>query len=174
MATHRKNEVVWTGCPTIRAMIGTYIKALIGIVVAIGFLYLLSLAGAISMAVVILAALALIGAAGGYGYLKRTMTHYTLTRSRALSQEGVLNIRKEQVTLPQITNVIIERTIFERILGIGTVTIETANDHAGSDLQFFGISDPGHVETLLDELRNFVDEPEPQPDRDLDLSFLDD
>lgn len=170
-STHRKNEVVWSGCPTVKAMIGTYMKALFWVVVFVGILFLLSLAGVISTVIVVLLALVLIGLGAWYGYLKRTHTRYTLTRSRVLSQEGILNIRKEQVTLPQITNVIVERTILERILGIGTVTIETANDNAGSDIKLFGIKDPSHVENLLDELRNFVDEPDEY--RDPDFAFLD-
>lgn len=169
---HRKNEVVWTGCPTIRAMIGTYLKTLFWLVVGIGMLFLFSLAGAISIAIVVLASLALVSLAGGYGYLKRSMTRYTLTRSRVMSREGILNIRKEQVTLSQITNVLVERTIFERLLGIGTVTVETANDKPESDIEFFGVKDPGHVESLLDELRNLVDEPESPGDPD--FAFLED
>lgn len=173
----RANEIIWKGSPTIRSFIGYYVKHLFWATLVVVILYLLTKPGVLATWHVVLIAIVIYSVVIGYGHLKRTMTRYTLTRSRVLLQEGVLNIRKEQALLTKINNVIVERDLIDRLLQIGTIEIETANDSHGTSLRLYGLAEPQKVEMILDELRNAIDEENysggPSAD-DLDLSFLDD
>jgi hypothetical protein len=80
------------------------------------------------------------------------MTVYTLTRSRVLKKSGIINIRKEQARLEMVTNIIVDRSLSQRILGIGDLNIDTANDSA-EILAWWGIKDPYKIEALIDGLR---------------------
>jgi len=117
-----------------------------------GVLYLAHLGGAIGKGWLVLGVLAAFGVVIGIGHLKRVTTKYRITRVRVAEQSGILNIKKEQARLEKITNITVNRDLWERILGIGRINIDTANDREDI-LDWWGIPNPNRVEALIDDLR---------------------
>ena len=115
-------------------------------------LYGAKAAGAISGFLFVVGALIAFGIVFGVGHLKRVTTVYTITRIRVMEEWGILNKRREQARLEKITNITARRDLWERILGIGRINIDTANDREDI-LDWWGVPNPLHVEALIDELR---------------------
>jgi hypothetical protein len=153
------NEVVWQGHPCWQAMISHYVRGTFLAIVLIGILFLLKIAGVISMAIIVLVGLIALAAVFGWGHLIRSTTVYTMTRRRVILKQGVINVRKEQAHLEKINNIIIDRNLIQRILGIGDLEIETANDSGATEMIWWGLRHPLNVEGLLDDLRNDIDDP---------------
>ncbi|MGY1708181.1 PH domain-containing protein [Geodermatophilus sp. SYSU D00758] len=60
--------------------------------------------------------------------LRRRCTHYVITTHRLLFREGVLSRHGRDIGLSRITDVSYRQTLRERVLGSGTLTIESAGD----------------------------------------------
>ncbi len=138
-------------------MLGHYLRGLLAAIVITVIAYALNMAGVLSLFLVILIGLAAFGGAFGVCHLIRRMTIYTLTGSRVLKKSGIINIRKEQARIEMITNIIIDRNLSQRMLGIGDLDIDTANDNTGS-LIWWGLDSPYDVEAQIDRLRNADDD----------------
>ena len=151
-ATHKADEVVWRDHPSWRGMIPWYLKWVAAALVVSLVLYGAKAAGVISGFLFFVGALAAFGAVLGVGHLKRTTTIYTITRSRVMEEWGILNKRREQARLEKITNITARRDLWERVLGIGRINIDTANDREDI-LDWWGVRNPLAVEALIDELR---------------------
>lgn len=82
--------------------------------------------------------------------LRWRTTHVVLTTARVLVREGVLTRRGRDVGLSRITDVSSRRTLRERLLGTGTVTVESAGD--GGPLVLARVPDPDGVQALLARL----------------------
>jgi uncharacterized membrane protein YdbT with pleckstrin-like domain len=149
----RRDTVQWQGNPDWRGMILWYFKGILGTVVILGLMYALREAGVVAIGHIILVGVILIAALGIIGYWKRRLTVYTITRSRLSMKTGIINVRKEQAPLDKINNIIIERTLVERLIGIGEVDIDTANEKVGI-MKWWAVRDPYHVERLIDRLRD--------------------
>jgi uncharacterized membrane protein YdbT with pleckstrin-like domain len=148
-----RDTVQWQGNPDWRGMILWYFKGVVGTIVILGLMYALREAGVVAIGHIILAGVILIAALGVVGYWKRRLTVYTITKSRLSMKTGIINVRKEQAPLDKINNIIIERTLVERLIGIGEVDIDTANEKVGI-MKWWAVRDPYHVERLIDRLRD--------------------
>jgi uncharacterized membrane protein YdbT with pleckstrin-like domain len=77
-------------------------------------------------------------------------THFVVTTRRVLVREGVLTRRGIDIPLKRINSVQFRHTIFERIVGSGTLIIESASDEP---LEFDDVPGVEKVHMLLyDEL----------------------
>lgn len=95
--------------------------------------------------------LALIGTISGFLYLVKKTTRYTISDKRVMEEWGIINHKSTDCLYAHITNVSIDESIFERILRVGSVEIDTAND--GSDIFWTGIASPKKVKQKIDNHR---------------------
>jgi uncharacterized membrane protein YdbT with pleckstrin-like domain len=77
-------------------------------------------------------------------------THYVVTTHRLLFREGILARRGRDLGLARITDVSYTQTLWERLVGSGTVTIETAGDGGATVLH--RIPDSDGVQQLLNHM----------------------
>jgi len=77
-------------------------------------------------------------------------THYVVTTHRLLFREGILVRRGRDLGLARITDVSYTQTLWERLIGSGTVTIETAGDGGATVLH--RIPDSDGVQQLLNHM----------------------
>ena len=62
--------------------------------------------------------------------LRWRTTHYVITTHRLLFREGILTRRGRDLGLSRITDVSYTQTLWERIIKSGTITIQSAGEHA--------------------------------------------
>ena len=62
--------------------------------------------------------------------LRWRTTHYVVTTHRLLLREGILSRRGRDLALSRITAVSFTQTLWERIINSGTITIQSAGEHA--------------------------------------------
>lgn len=137
-------------------MIGKHIKLILLVVIFTAILYGLGKTGILSPVWAWLVLVIGVASVVGALYLMRRFTVYTLTRTRAVKKSGVINVRKEQARIDMITNIITDRSLAQRILNIGDLDIDTANDSNGT-LIWAGLRDPMEVEQKIDRLRNDIE-----------------
>lgn len=77
-----------------------------------------------------------------------SFTHYALSEDRIFLSEGFLNIRDEEILLYRVRDIETKRTLGQRILGVGTVTVSSA-DKTMPILVMKNIKDPVGVKELL-------------------------
>lgn len=73
-------------------------------------------------------------------------THFVVTNRRVLVREGVLTRQGIDIPTARITSVRFRHNLIERLLGCGTLVIESA---AQEELEFDDIPDVERVQTLL-------------------------
>jgi uncharacterized membrane protein YdbT with pleckstrin-like domain len=61
-------------------------------------------------------------------YLEWRATHYVFTTERVLTREGVLARRGRDIPLARINDVSFSHSLLERMLGSGTLTVESAGE----------------------------------------------
>jgi uncharacterized membrane protein YdbT with pleckstrin-like domain len=62
-------------------------------------------------------------------------THYVFTTKQVLFREGVLKREERGIPLAKVNDVKSAQNIFERMLGCGTLTVESAGEHGQSVLK---------------------------------------
>lgn len=77
-------------------------------------------------------------------------THYVITTHRLLQRAGVLSRSGRDIGLSRITDVSYRQTLWERVVGSGTVTVETAGEGGGTVLS--ALPDSIGVQQLLNQL----------------------
>jgi uncharacterized membrane protein YdbT with pleckstrin-like domain len=98
-------------------------------------------------AVVAGGALGVLGVAVLRPVLRWRTTHHVLTTHRVLLREGVLARRGRDIALSRIADVSFRQTLGQRLVGSGTLTIESAGDGGPTVLQ--RVPDTGGVQQLL-------------------------
>jgi uncharacterized membrane protein YdbT with pleckstrin-like domain len=78
--------------------------------------------------------------------LRWRYTHFIVTNRRVLVREGVLTRNGFEIPMNRITSVHFRQTVFERLLGCGTLSVESASDEP---LDFEDIPHVQHVYGLL-------------------------
>jgi uncharacterized membrane protein YdbT with pleckstrin-like domain len=61
-------------------------------------------------------------------------THYVFTTERVLLREGVLRREQRDIPLTRVNDVSSSQTLLERVLGCGTLTVESAGERGQSTL----------------------------------------
>lgn len=113
-----KEEMLWMGSRSQITNVGVYgicLLLLIGVIVG-GFAMLL---------VWLLAALPLLWA--GWIWIATAAEKFELTTERIRLKKGVLNQVFDEVELYRVKDVNLTRSMFERVLGLGTVTLLTSD-----------------------------------------------
>lgn len=98
----------------------------------------------LALAVVLLVALVLVP------FIKWRTTHYVITTHRVMVRRGVLTRTGKDVALSKITDVSFSQTLWERIIGSGTLNVESAGDSADEVLH--NIPHSNDVQQLINHL----------------------
>jgi uncharacterized membrane protein YdbT with pleckstrin-like domain len=83
-------------------------------------------------------------------YLEWRTTHYVFTTERVLTREGVLGRKGRDIPLARINDVSFSHSLLERMLGSGTLTIESAGERG--QLVLADLPRVEHTQTVLYEL----------------------
>lgn len=83
-------------------------------------------------------------------YLQWRTTHYVFTSERVLFREGVLARHGRDIPLARINDVSFSHSLLERMLGSGTLTIESAGERG--QLVLNDLPRVEHTQTVLYEL----------------------
>ncbi len=79
-----------------------------------------------------------------------TFTRYMLSEDRLFLSKGFLNVQDDEVLLYRVRDISTSRTLFQRLLGLGTVTV-LSTDKTCPTLVLKNIKDPIGVKELLHE-----------------------
>ena len=79
-----------------------------------------------------------------------SFTRYALSEDRLFLCVGFLNIKDEEVLLYRIRDLSVSRTLWQRLFGVGTVTV-ISSDKSMPTLHLLNIKDPIAVKELLHE-----------------------
>ena len=82
--------------------------------------------------------------------LPLSFTRYSLSDDRLFVSIGFLNIRDEEVLLYRIRDINTSRTLWQRLFGVGTVTV-VSSDKTLPTIVLKNIKDPIEVKELLHE-----------------------
>jgi uncharacterized membrane protein YdbT with pleckstrin-like domain len=85
-------------------------------------------------------------------------THYVLTSQRVLIRTGVLHHKGRDIPMQRINDVSFEQTLFDRIIGAGTLTVESAGEQGQTILKNIPHSD--EVQQIINRLVNDALDPD--------------
>lgn len=77
-----------------------------------------------------------------------SFTRYAMSEDRLFLSTGLLTIKDEEVLLYRIRDIHTSRTLWQRIFGVGTVTV-LSSDKTMSNLVLKNVKDPIQVKELL-------------------------
>ncbi len=83
-------------------------------------------------------------------YLAWRTTHYVITTHRVMVRRGILSKSGKDITLSKITDVSFHQSLLDRIIGAGTLTIESAGD--SPDELFRNVPNSDDVQQLINRL----------------------
>ena len=83
-------------------------------------------------------------------FLRWRTTHYVITTHRVMVRRGIFTKTGKDITLSKITDVSFTQTLPDRILGSGTLNIESAGD--SPDEMFHSIPHSDQVQQLINHL----------------------
>jgi uncharacterized membrane protein YdbT with pleckstrin-like domain len=83
-------------------------------------------------------------------FLAWRTTHYVITTHRVMVRKGILNKNGKDITLSKITDVSFSQTLLDRMLGSGTLSIESAGDSPNEAFEAIPRSD--RIQQLLNHL----------------------
>jgi hypothetical protein len=66
-----------------------------------------------------------VGLAGIYFWIRAAGTHYRITSQRVIVETGLFGKRTDQLDLYRIVDFVVERSFGQRIMGTGTITIDS-------------------------------------------------
>jgi membrane protein YdbS with pleckstrin-like domain len=104
----------------------------------------------ILLLLIIVVGLALIGWLAAGPAITWRSSHYVFTTHRVLIRRGVLHHEGRDISLQRISDVGFSRTLWDRIVGAGTLTIESASEHGQETLVNVPHSD--RVQQMLNRL----------------------
>lgn len=80
-----------------------------------------------------------------------TFTTYSLTEDKLLIDSGLLVVKQEEVLLYRILDITLTRNLFQRMSGLGTITLESA-DKSTPTLEIKNIPNAMDVKNQLSDL----------------------
>ncbi|MCI9584371.1 PH domain-containing protein [Clostridiaceae bacterium] len=80
-----------------------------------------------------------------------TFTSYRLTEDRLFVKSGFLNLREDEVRLYRIKDLVLRRSILQRMFGLGTIQI-ISSDSSLSNFELSNIKRSGEVKEQLSTL----------------------
>lgn len=139
-------------------MTGFYLKGLLASVVVGSSAGILTaiLYGHVQAGWIVVVVLVVFVALIAIGQLRRIQTTYSITDQRLTIETGLLSRDMHQTRLERVQNVNVSQSLFERLLGFGTVDFDTAAE-ADFAFSFRGVGAPrtivATVDRALHELR---------------------
>ncbi|MEW1952581.1 PH domain-containing protein [Terrabacter sp. NPDC080008] len=83
-------------------------------------------------------------------YLRWRTTHYVITSHRVMVRRGILTKTGKDITLSKITDVSFEQSLLDRMIGSGSLHLESAGDSPDEDLA--NIPHSNEVQQLVNRL----------------------
>ena len=83
-----------------------------------------------------------------YFGLPLSFTRYALSEDRLFLSVGFLNIKDDEVLLYRVRDIDSERSLFQRLFGVGTVTV-MSSDKSMPNLVLKNVKDPVFVKELI-------------------------
>ena len=83
-----------------------------------------------------------------YFGLPLSFTRYALSEDRLFLSVGLLNIRDDEVLLYRVRDIDTERTLFQRLFGVGTITV-MSSDKSMPNLVLKNVKDPVLVKEII-------------------------
>ena len=83
-----------------------------------------------------------------YFGLPLSFTRYALSEDRLFLSVGFLNIKDDEILLYRVRDIDTERTLWQRIFGVGTVTV-VSSDRTMPHLVLKNVKDPVFVKELI-------------------------
>ena len=80
--------------------------------------------------------------------LPLSFTRYSLSADRLFVSEGFLSIRDDEILLYRVRDIDTQRTLWQRLFGVGTVTV-LSSDKSMPNLMLKNIKDPIMVKELI-------------------------
>ena len=80
-----------------------------------------------------------------------TFTKYAATDEKLLIRTGVLNVKEEEVRLYRILDLTLKRTLFQRLWGLGTIHVCSA-DKSTPEFDILNIKNPEIVKNMLSDM----------------------
>lgn len=77
-----------------------------------------------------------------------SFTRYALSEDRLFLSVGWLSIRDDELLLYRVRDISVQRTLWQRLLGVGTLTV-TSSDKTSPTLQLKNIKQPMAVKEIL-------------------------
>ena len=77
-----------------------------------------------------------------------SFTRYALSEDRLFLSVGFLNIKDDEILLYRVRDIDTQRTLWQRIFGVGTVTV-VSSDKTMTNLVLKNVKDPVFVKELL-------------------------
>ena len=79
-----------------------------------------------------------------------SFTRYAMSEDRLFISVGLLNIKDDEVLLYRVRDIDTSRTLWQRIFGVGTVTV-MSSDKSMPNLVLKNIKDPVRIKELIHE-----------------------
>lgn len=79
-----------------------------------------------------------------------TFTVYTLMEDRLIVKTGIFNTSEDEIRLYRILDITLRRSFWERLFGLGTLHLCTA-DQSSPEIDLLHIASPREVRTLLSD-----------------------
>ena len=80
-----------------------------------------------------------------------TFTKYAATDEKLLIRTGVLNVKEDEVRLYRILDLTLKRTLFQRLWGLGTIHVCSA-DKSTPQFEILNIKNPEIVKNMLSDM----------------------
>jgi uncharacterized membrane protein YdbT with pleckstrin-like domain len=94
-------------------------------------------------------------------WLSWRTTHYVITTHRILIRRGILHHTGRDITLGRISDVAFVRTLWDRMVNAGTLTIESAGEHGQETLK-----DVPHSDLVQQTINRLIEEDQDRRARD--------
>ncbi|SEQ48480.1 PH domain-containing protein [Natrinema salaciae] len=137
-------RIRWRGGPRIQTVLPWVAFALVGTTVLVAAIAVdaLPILAAVGLPIAVAPAL--------WQYARVSRTAFVVTNAVAATRHGVFGRTVRTVSLERIQNTTVEQDPIGRIVGYGTVTLETAS---GTEIRFWNVEDPGRVRDRLEAER---------------------
>lgn len=107
----------------------------------------------------------------GIAYLAWSHTEFLITTRKVAYRSGVLGRHGVEIPLAQLTNIVFRQSMLERVLGAGTLELESAGQDGESC--FTHVPNPERVSRRLHELLHTLDAADPGSPPASSRTFLD-
>lgn len=140
-----EERVIWVGRPSWRSRLSILAGGAVVAVLVLALLLWLGWAGVGAAAFLIIVLVTL-----GWALLETIFWKYTITDRRIFVRHGLLSVTEETARLGRVQDITLRQSVFDRVFGVGTLSIDTAGTEGGA-LDFRGLHRPAEVGELVED-----------------------